>query len=266
MVNDLGQPIGEPIPDWQPRPFPSGTVLSGRYCRLEPLVSRHVPSLHDSLNVRDRSGRRWTYMPCGPFHDAGEFAAVVDALIADPAIVMLAVIDLRTGQPEGMAGWARIEPTIGSIEVGGVIYSPDLQRTPAATEAMYLMARHVFDDLGYRRYEWKCDALNERSIAAARRLGFIYEGTWRNATIYKGRNRDTAWFAMTDADCSVRERVISAWLDPDNFDPSGQQRSALSALTSRCGKENARLRSESRSNAPGGGPRESSAPGHGRCW
>lgn len=156
MVNDLGQPIGEPIPNWQPRPSPSGTVLSGRYCRLEPLVSRHVPSLHDALNVR--------------------------------------------------------------------------------------------------------------SIAAARRLGFIYEGTWRNATIYKGRNRDTAWFAMTDADWSVRERVISAWLDPDNFDPSGQQRSALSALTSRCGKENSRLRSESRSNAPLGGPRGSSAPGHGRCW
>lgn len=134
-----------------------------------------------------------------------------------------------------MAGWARIDPAIGSIEVGGVIYSPDLQRTPAATEAMYLMAAHVFDDLGYRRYEWKCDALNARSMAAARRLGFIYEGTWRNAMIYKGRNRDTAWFAMTDTDWGVRKSVISDWLDPGNFDPNGQQRSALSPLTARCG-------------------------------
>jgi RimJ/RimL family protein N-acetyltransferase len=234
MVNDLGQPIGERIEDWLPRPYPSGTVLRGRYCRLEPLVRRHVPALHDALNLRDQSGRQWTYMPWGPFGDAGEFAACVDALLAEPGILTLAVIDLRTGQPEGMAGWARIDPAIGSIEVGGVIYSPGLQRTPAATEAMYLMARHVFDDLGYRRYEWKCDALNAPSIAAARRLGFVYEGTWRNATIYKGRNRDTAWFAMTDTDWGARKSVISNWLNPANFDANGQQRSALSALSSRC--------------------------------
>jgi RimJ/RimL family protein N-acetyltransferase len=256
MVNDLKQPIGAPVPNWQPRPSPSGTVLSGRYCRLEPLTTEHVPGLHDALNLRDRSGGQWTYMPWGPFHDAGGFADLIDALIADPAIVMLVLIDLRTGQPEGMAGWARIEPAIGSIEVGGVIYSPDLQRTPAATEAMYLMARHVFDDLGYRRYEWKCDALNARSMAAARRLGFVYEGMWRNATIYKGRNRDTAWFAMTDSDWAVRKRAIAAWLEPENFDSSGHQRTALSALVS----------SASRSNAPRGAPHGSSAPGRGRCW
>jgi RimJ/RimL family protein N-acetyltransferase len=172
--------------------------------------------------------------PWCPFVDAGEFAEVVDALIVEPGFLTFAVIDLRTGQPEGMSGWARIDPANGSIEVGGVIYSPDLQRTPAATEAMYLMAGHVFDDLGYRRYEWKCDALNARSMAAASRLGFSYEGTWRNALIYKGRNRDTAWFAMTDSDWAVRKGVISDWLDPSNFDPKGQQRSSLSALMSRC--------------------------------
>jgi RimJ/RimL family protein N-acetyltransferase len=198
-------------------------------------MTRHVSALHDALNLRDRSGRQWTYMPWGPFRDAGAFAACIDALVADPGTLMHVVVDLGTGEAQGMAGWARIEPAIGSIEVGGVIYSPDLQRTPAATEAMYLMASHVFDDLGYRRYEWKCDALNARSMAAARRLGFIYEGTWRNAMIYKGRNRDTAWFAMTDTDWGVRKRVISAWLDPGNFDVNGKQRSALSALTSRCG-------------------------------
>ncbi|MGI8413434.1 MAG: GNAT family N-acetyltransferase [Solirubrobacteraceae bacterium] len=234
MVDDLGQPIGEPLPGWQPRPYPPGTVLTGRYCRLEPLVTRHVPSLHRALNLRDPSGRQWTYMPWGPFRDADEFAALVDALVAEPGILTLTIIDLRTGRPEGMAGWARIDPAIGSIEVRGIIYSPELQRTPAATEAMYLMASHVFDDLGYRRYEWKCDALNARSMAAARRLGFIYEGTWRNAMIYKGRNRDTAWFAMTGRDWAVRGRVISDWLDPGNFGSDGQQRSALSDLTVRC--------------------------------
>jgi RimJ/RimL family protein N-acetyltransferase len=191
-------------------------------------------ALHDALNMHDRSARQWTYMPWGPFRDADEFAGFVAALLAEPGFLTLTVIDLQTGQPEGMAGWARIEPAIGSIEVGGIIYSPSLQRTPAATEAMFLMASHVFDDLGYRRYEWKCDALNAPSLAAARRLGFIYEGTWRNATIYKRRNRDTAWFAMTDTDWNVRKSVISTWLDPGNFDSNGQQRSALSALISRC--------------------------------
>lgn len=232
MINDFGQPVGQAMPDWQPRQVPSETILAGRYCRLEPLAMEHVLALHDALNTRDRSGRQWTYMPWGPFREAAEFAALVETLLAEPGYLTLTVIDHRTDQPEGMAGWARIDPTIGSIEVGGIIYSPDLQRTPAATEAMFLMASHVFDDLGYRRYEWKCDALNAASMAAARRLGFTYEGTWRNATIYKGRNRDTAWFAMTDTDWNVRKRAFTAWLHPGNFDSNGQQRSRLSALIS----------------------------------
>jgi RimJ/RimL family protein N-acetyltransferase len=235
MINDLGQPVGESVPGWRPRPSPCGVVLSGRYCRLEPLDSSHVPALHDALNLRDRSGRQWTYMPWGPFRDIDEFAPLVDWIIDEPGFVTFAVVDLRTGLPEGMAGWGRIDPAIGSIEVGGIIYGPDLQRTPATTEAMYLMACHVFDDLGYRRYEWKCDALNAASMAAARRLGFVYEGTWRNATIYKARNRDTAWFAMTDADWSVRKSAIADWLDPGNFDTNGQQLSSMSALIARRG-------------------------------
>lgn len=230
MINDLGQPIGVPVRGWRLRPCPPGETLSGRYCTLEPLDAAHVPALHEQLNLSDRSGHRWTYMPWGPFRDADQFAALVDSFIADPGSLTLAVIEARTGQPCGMAGWARIDPAIGSIEVGGIIYGPDLQRTPAATEVMYLMASHVFDDLGYRRYEWKCDALNAASIAAARRLGFVYEGTWRNATIYKQRNRDTAWFAMTDADWKIRKTVIADWLDPTNFDANGHQRSRLSAL------------------------------------
>ena len=234
MINALGQPTGKSVQGWQPRPTPSGVVLSGRYCRLEPLNGTHVRDLHDALNFSDRSGRQWTYMPWGPFEDVDAFAALVDWIVAEPGYLTLTVIDLRTGRPAGMAGWGRIDPAIGSIEVGGIIYSPHLRRTPAATEAMYLMASHVFDDLVYRRYEWKCDALNAGSMAAARRLGFVYEGTWRNATIYKGRNRDTAWFAMTDADWAIRRSVIAGWLDPKNFDAGGQQRSSLSALIERC--------------------------------
>lgn len=229
MINDLGQPIGQPLPGWRPRPVPTASVLSGRYCRLEPLATTHASVLHDALNLRDPSGRLWTYMPWGPFRDAPEFASLVDTLRADPGLIVLTVIDAQTGRAEGMAGWARIEPAVGSVEVGGIIYSPALQRTPAATEAMYLMARHVFDDLGYRRYEWKCDALNARSMSAARRLGFVYEGTFRNATIYKGRSRDTAWFAMTDADWGALKPAIADWLHPENFDDDGRQRSALSA-------------------------------------
>jgi RimJ/RimL family protein N-acetyltransferase len=208
-------------------------VLTGSYCRLERLDRSHIPALHDALNLRGRSGGLWTYMPWGPFDDIEDFARFADGIIAEPASLTLVVVDLRSGLPEGMAGWGRIDPAIGSIEVGGVIYSPQLQRTAAATEAMYLIARHVFDDLGYRRYEWKCDALNAASMAAARRLGFIYEGTWRNALIYKGRNRDTAWFAMTDVDWSIRRGVIRQWLAPANFDARGQQRTSLSALTAR---------------------------------
>ena len=167
MINDLGQPMGEPILDWQPRPVPSAPTMSGRYCRLEPLEARHVAALHDALNLRDRSGRDRTYMPWGPFGEADEFAAFVEALVAEPGSLTLAIIDGRTGQPEGIAGWARIEPRSGRLKSGASSTAPTCS-APAATEAMYLMASHVFDELGYRRYEWKCDAPNARSMAAAR--------------------------------------------------------------------------------------------------
>ncbi len=231
MMNEFGQPIGEPLPGWQPRPAPTGVVLEGRHCRLEPLDRRHVPALHEALNLADPDGRGWTYMPWGPYRDIDEFAASLEWIGAESGFLFLAIIDAATGLAQGMAGWGRIDPAIGSIEVGGIIYGAQLQRTPAATEAMYLMASHVFDDLGYRRYEWKCDSLNAPSRAAARRLGFLYEGTWRNATIYKERNRDTAWFAMTDVDWAAQKQVLARWLDPENFDADGGQRASLSALT-----------------------------------
>jgi RimJ/RimL family protein N-acetyltransferase len=144
--------------------------------------------------------------------------------------LFFAIVEAATGQPAGVASYLRIAPDSGSIEVGHIHYAPRLARTPAATEAMVLMMKNAFD-LGYRRYEWKCDALNAASCAAARRLGFRYEGLSRQATVSKGRNRDTAWFAVIDADWPALERAFSAWLDPANFDADGRQRTRLGTLT-----------------------------------
>lgn len=180
----------------------------------------------------DTSGRQWTYLPYGPFSDPAEFTTFLTATIADPRYVTLAVIDATTDRAVGWASYMRIEPAIGTLEVGGVTFGAPLQRTRAATEALYLMAAHAFDDLGYRRYEWKCDALHSGSRAAATRLGFAYEGTWRKATMYKGRSRDTAWFAMTDDDWLRLGPAIAGWLDPANFD-GDRQRTPLSELTAK---------------------------------
>lgn len=228
-MNALGQPVGETVAGWTPRPAPVGVVSEGRCCRVEPLnPMRHGPDLYSALHA-DISGRQWTYMPYGPFPDLGRFRSFLRTVADDPAVVPLAVVDLDSGQAQGMASYGRIDQRVGSVEVGGVMFGPGLRRSPGATEAMYLMASYVFDRLGYRRYEWKCDALNAASTAAAGRLGFSYEGTWRNATIYKGRSRDTAWFAMTSDDWTVIAPTIRGWLAADNF-IDGQQRTALSEL------------------------------------
>lgn len=231
QTNDLGQPIGAALPDWTPRAVPAPRELRGRYCRLVPLGVEHAAALFDAVTL-DSSGRQWTYLSYGPFSGPDEFTDFVAATVADPDYVTLTVLDGGTGTPLGWASYLRIAPAIGAIEVGGITFGGALQRTPAATEAMYLMAAHVFEDLGYRRYEWKCDDLHARSRAAAARLGFRYEGTWRNATLYKGRSRDTAWFSITDADWSQLGPVIREWLDPSNFD-HGRQLTALSELTAR---------------------------------
>lgn len=231
-TNDLGQPVGPALPDWTPRAVPAPTELRGRYCRLVPLTVEHAVGLFDAVTV-DPSGRQWTYLSYGPFTGLDEFTAFVGATVADPGHVTLTVLDAITDTPLGWASYLRIDPAIGSVEVGGVTFGSALQRTPAATEAQYLMAAHAIDDLGYRRYEWKCDALHERSRAAAVRLGFRYEGTWRNATMYKGRSRDTAWYSLIDADWSLLAPVISRWLEPSNVDADGRQLTALSELTAR---------------------------------
>ncbi len=172
----------------------------------------------------------WTYLPTGPFRDAAGLRSWLDSLMADPGAVPK-LICLADGRPVGVASYLRLDPVNGSVEVGGIVFAAELQRTTAATEAMYLMARHVFDDLGYRRYEWKCDAGNEPSRRAATRLGFTYEGTFRQAMVYKGRNRDTDWFSITDAEWPAVRAAFDAWLDPTNFDADGQQVAPLRART-----------------------------------
>jgi RimJ/RimL family protein N-acetyltransferase len=226
-VNHLGQPIGFPVADWSPRARPPRSPIEGQYCRLEPLDgARHGAELFRA-NREDREGRIWTYMPYGPFETLEAYRDWIETDCRGDDPLYHAIIDLRTGTAVGVASYLRINPQVGVIEVGHINYAPPLQRTPAASEAMFLMMSRVFDELGYRRYEWKCDGLNGGSRRAAERLGFGFEGVFRQATIYKGRNRDTAWYAITDQDWPAIKAAFQAWLDPANFDETGQQRRSL---------------------------------------
>jgi len=232
-VNALGQPIGAPVPDWTPRAAPPRATMRGRTCRLEPVdPARHAGQLFDAY-AQDRAGRIWTYLPYGPFDSAEAFARFAEETFCGDDPLFHVVVESGTERPLGVASFLRIDRANGVIEVGHINFAPALQRTVAATEAMYLMMVRVFDELGYRRYEWKCDALNAPSRRAAERLGFVYEGTFRQATVYKGRNRDTAWFAITDAQWPAVKRAFEAWLDPANFDGRGRQRLGLAQIRAR---------------------------------
>lgn len=228
-TNALGQPIGFPVPDWSPRPRPPRTPLVGRHCRVEPLAPRHAAALH-AANCRDRDGALWTYLPYGPFDSVAAYAAWLETVAGRDDPLFHAIIDLGTDQAVGVASYLRITPEHGTIEVGHINYAPALQRTVAATEAMFLMMARAFDALGYRRYEWKCNALNAASRRAAERLGFRFEGIFRQAIVTKGRNRDTAWYAIVDADWPAIKTAFERWLDPANFDADGRQRTALASL------------------------------------
>lgn len=228
--NQLGQPIGAPLPGWSPRPRPSRSPIEGRFCRVELLdPDRHAADLF-AANSEDSEGRNWTYLPYGPFASFEVFRGWVAAACRGDDPLRHAIIDTGSGRAVGIASLMRIEPAMGVIEVGGITYSPRLQRKPAATEAMYLLMRRVFDELGYRRYEWKCDSLNAPSRAAAQRLGFRYEGLFRQATVYKGRNRDTAWFSILDSEWPAQRTAFERWLDPANFAGDGRQRASLASL------------------------------------
>lgn len=230
QLNALGQPIGAAVPAFVPPPPPPREPMSGRHCRLEPLdASRHAEELHRA-NGEDATGGLWTYMPYGPFATLAEYQAWMRPMCAREDPLLFAVVDAESGRAAGVASYLRIDPPNGSIEVGHILYAPALQRTRAATEAMFLMMRRVFE-LGYRRYEWKCDALNAPSRAAAERLGFRFEGVFRQAVVYKGRNRDTAWYSVIDSEWPRLRQAYERWLDPVNFDAAGRQRASLSSLT-----------------------------------
>lgn len=227
--NELGQPIGFPLPHWTARPCPPRSAMEGRFCVVEPVnPARHAADLH-AANSLDREGRNWTYLPYGPYNRLEDYRLWLDRASAGDDPLLHAIIERQSGRAVGVASYMRIDPAAGVIEVGGINYSPALQRTPAATEAMYLMMCRVFDELGYRRYEWKCDSLNARSRAAAQRLGFQYEGMFRQAAVYKARNRDTCWFSILDSEWLALKASFERWLDPDNFDAQGHQERNLSS-------------------------------------
>ena len=229
-LNAFGQPVGLCVEGWRPPLKPSREPMPGRYCRLEALdPERHAEALH-AANRLDAEGRNWTYLAYGPFADLAEYRAWLVKQAASDDPLFYAIVEQASGEAVGLASYLRITPEAGSIEVGHLAFSPRLQRRPAATEAMFLMMQRAFE-LGYRRYEWKCDALNDPSRKAAVRFGFSYEGIFRQATIYKGRNRDTAWYAAIDAEWPHLKAAFERWLAPENFDAEGRQRVALSTLT-----------------------------------
>jgi RimJ/RimL family protein N-acetyltransferase len=204
--------------------------MVGRTCRLEPVdPARHAADLHEA-NALDPSRRNFTYLTLGPFDSFEAYRDWMASAVKSEDPLFHAIVDASTGKAVGIATYMRIDLRNGVIEVGNLNFSPLLQRKPAATEAMYLMMKRVFE-MGYRRYEWKCDSLNAASRAAAQRLGFSYEGIFRQASVYKGRSRDTAWYAMVDSEWPELERAYLRWLDPSNFDASGRQRVRLSELT-----------------------------------
>lgn len=220
--------FGAPIPGWTPPPPPGPAVLSGRFVRLERLdPDRHAADLFAAYAGADAV---WDYLPYGPFPGPGAYRDWAAGMAGQPDPFFYALCDGATGRAAGVASFLRITPAAGSIEVGHIALSPRLQRSPAATEAMALMMGWAFG-AGYRRYEWKCDALNLPSRRAAARLGLSYEGTFRQAAVVKGRNRDTAWFAAIDGEWPALSAAFGTWLDPANFDAAGVQRQSLSALT-----------------------------------
>jgi len=228
-LNELGQPVGELVKDWVVPEEPSRATIKGQYCSLELLNSAaHSSALFEAYS-EDQTGTGWTYMPYGPFQKPEAFQDWVTDLSAKSDPLFVAVVDAVSGEAVGMASFMRITPLMGTIEIGHIHFSPKLQGTTAATEALYLMIDHIFS-LGYRRCEWKCDALNKASRKAALRLGFTFEGVFRQAVIVKGRNRDTAWFSIVDHEWPLLSQSFQTWLAAGNFSADGLQKQRLSEL------------------------------------
>ncbi len=227
--------LGEPV-DWTPAQVPRHTVLSGSTVRLVPVdPAQHAAALFGAAQGSGADPHLWDYMPVGPFHDGAALAVWLESIAGSCDPLFFTIIDERIAQPVGMVSYLRITPVHGVIEIGNIWFGHSIQRTRQATEVIYLLARHVFDDLGYRRLEWKCDALNARSRRAAERFGFCFEGLFRQHMVVKGRNRDTAWFAMQDRDWPRIRAAFERWLHPENFDSNGRQRRSLAAIRETAG-------------------------------
>jgi RimJ/RimL family protein N-acetyltransferase len=219
--DELGLPV-----HWKPALPPPRQALPGLRVLLEPFhAATHRDALHSSLHA-DGDPRLWEYLPYGPFDERAWSAWFSESEASDDPL-FFAIVERASGVPLGQASYLRVEPGQGVIEIGHIALGPALQRTPAATEAMFLLARHAFDDLGYRRLEWKCNALNARSRRAAERLGFTFEGVFRQHMMIKGRNRDTAWYSVIDREWPRVRAAFEQWLAPDNFDEAGRQRRSL---------------------------------------
>ncbi|WP_279462397.1 GNAT family N-acetyltransferase [Aeromonas dhakensis] len=231
-LNEFDQPVGAPLPDWRGAEFPPRRTLNGWGCRLEPLdPERHGPGLWQAFSAD--SGAMWTYLTTGPYAEEADMLVWLRECAAKTDPQFYTIFDEHGEQPLGLASYLRIDPLAGSIEVGWLHFSPALQRSRLATAAMALMMANAFA-LGYRRYEWKCNALNKPSWQAALRLGFSYEGTFRQSRVDKGRTRDTAWFSVIDREWPALQDCFARWLASDNFDERGRQRLRLSELTTAC--------------------------------
>ena len=229
-VNRHGQPIGPALDGWTPRPLPSDASMTGRTVTVEKLdADRHAADLFAAFGDTP-DDRDWTYLPVERPVTLADFTAHTRDIQATRDPLHYAIIDRATGKAVGSSALMRIDAANGVIEVGNVRYSRRLMRTPAGTEAMYLFMRRAFDELGYRRYEWKCDALNAASRRAAERYGFTFEGIFRQAIVVKGRSRDTAWFSLLDSEWPRVRAAFETWLASDNFDANGQQRRSLATL------------------------------------
>lgn len=223
-LSPTGQPVGHKVEGVFPRPIPPHLPLKGTFGQLVPLAENHSGGLFTAF-AQDATGGGWTYLPIDPWVDedaAKEWCAHASQSKDPQFYTILDTDDI----PVGFCSLLRIDPDVGCVEVGYIHFSPSMQKRPIATEVMYLMMKHIFD-LGYRRYEWKCDDLNAGSRSAAARLGFTYEGTFRQARVYKGRNRDTAWFSLLDSEWPARRGKFERWLDASNFDAAGLQIQSL---------------------------------------
>ena len=228
--NSFEQPVGFPVPDWKVCQIPPRSTVSGNWCRVEGLdVKKHTKDLYNAF-LKNNDDSNWTYLRYGPFESLDQFECWLKNSVTGNDPVFYAVIDLKTEKATGICAYLRIQPLVGVIELGNIHFSPLLKKTTMATEAMYLMMRRAFDELCYRRCEWKCDSLNEASKNTALRLGFTFEGIFRQALVYKGRNRDTAWYSVIDKNWPKLNKSFEKWLSPENFNSQGEQQKSLSEI------------------------------------